>query len=199
MLYILGKYILAGPLLWLIFRPRVLNRERLRFKGGAIIISNHFCVMDPLFVAAVCPRWIHFMAKKEAFKHKLADFFLRRMLFAFPVDRDTVDITSMKHAMAVLKSGKVFGIFPEGSRSPTGTMDEFERGAAFLALKSGMPIIPVYSDPLVMRRCKITMAVGEPILPKQATEGRQGKPLEVLTQVMKDSMMELKRKVEDCR
>ena len=199
MLYVIAKYILAGPLLWLVFRPRVLHYRRLFFKGGAIVISNHFCVMDPIFLALVCPRWVHFMTKKEAFKSKLADFFLRRMLFAFPVDRDNVDISSMKYAMTILKSGRVFGIFPEGRRSPTGTMDQFEKGAAFLALKSGMPIIPVYSDPQVTRRCKITMAVGEPIYPKEALEGRKGKSLEVLTQVMQDSMMELKKKVEDSR
>ena len=199
MLYVLGKYLLAGPLLWLLFRPKVLNHERLRFEGGAIIISNHFCVMDPIFIALVCPRWIHFMAKKEAFRTKLGDFFLRRMLFAFPVDRDNVDVTSLKHAMTILKSGKVFGIFPEGRRSPTGSMDHFEKGAAFLSLKSGMPIIPVYADPQERRRCKITMAVGEPIQPKEVTAGRKGKPLEILTQVMQDSMTELKKKVEENR
>ncbi|MBR5804609.1 MAG: 1-acyl-sn-glycerol-3-phosphate acyltransferase [Clostridia bacterium] len=199
MLYVIAKYLLAGPLLWLVFRPKILNYERLRFKGGAIVISNHFCIMDPILIAAISPRWIHFMAKKEAFKSKLADFFLRRMLFAFPVDRNNVDVTSLKYAMTILKSGRVFGIFPEGRRSPTGTMDQFEKGAAFLSLKSGLPIIPIYSDPQVMRRCKITMAVGEAIDPKEATSGRKGKPLDVLTQVMQDRMTELKKKVEDNR
>ena len=197
MLYFLGKYILLWPFIGLFLRPKVLGWNNLKFKGGAIIISNHWSLPDPVFLAVICPRWIHFMAKKEIFATGIGRLFFGKLLLAFPVDRKKPDIKSVKYAMELLREGKVFGIFPEGRRSTTRRMDRFEKGAAFLALKAGVPVIPVYSDPYGLKKWKLRYAVGEAIDPVKATEGREGKPVDVLTEILEDRMQQLRKSLEE--
>ena len=138
MLYILFRYLL-WPLFMIIMRPQVYNLKGLRVKGGAIYACNHLSMLDPVMIAFLSPRIVHFMAKKELFNGLGKVFF--KGLMVFPVNRHTADIASLKRAMEVLKDGKVFGIFPEGKRSVTGELDELEKGTAFLALKSGAPVL----------------------------------------------------------
>lgn len=193
MLYFVG--LLFAPLVWLIFRPKILNWKALRVKGRAIYVSNHWALTDPFFVAFVTPRVIHFMAKKELFASSVGNFIMKQV-FAFPVDRGHADLQSLKVALTLLEKGKAFGIFPEGKRSITGEVDELESGAAFLALRSGAPIIPIYSDPNAFRRVRIRMAVGEPMDAKAIAEQRKGRPVNVVTEAIADELLILKNKLE---
>ena len=194
MLYIFGKALIA-PLLWLIFRPKRLGFSRLNVRGKAIIVSNHWALTDPILVGCVCPRIIHFMAKQELFASRFSRL-LMKALFAFSVDRDRADIASLKKAKDLLDRGKVFGIFPEGKRSITGEIDELEKGAAFLALRCGAPIIPVYSDPNTFRRLRIRMIVGEPIDAAAIAKSRKGKAVDVVTAAVADRLKTLKTEME---
>ena len=121
MLYLLIKWTI-GQLILLVTRPIVYGRQNLRVKGKAIFIANHRSMWDPLILALVSPRNIHFMAKKELFESKVGNFFFRS-LFAFPVNRRNVDLQSLKNALKVLDKGEVFGIFPEGKRAVTDSLD----------------------------------------------------------------------------
>lgn len=190
MLYLFGKLFLA-PFAWLLLRPKVRGFRNLFVKGRAIVVSNHWSLGDPILIAIVAPRIIHFMAKQELFVSRIARFFFKS-LFAFPVNRGQVDMASMKQAMAVLEKGKVFGIFPEGKRSATGELDELEKGAAFLALKCRAPIIPIWSDPNTYKRMRIRMCVGEPIYPEQLVKERAGKPVEIVTEAIASQLAELR-------
>jgi len=194
-LYITAKIFLA-PIVALIMRARVKGVRHLFFRGSGIIVSNHWALTDPVLLAVVCPRVIHFMAKKELFENKFADFFFQKLLFAFPVNRKSADMKSLRKSMEVLKAGHVFGIFPEGSRSATGELDTIEKGAAFLALKTGAPIIPVYSDPNTFRKFRINMVVGEPMDAKAIAAQYVGKPAEVVTEAIGDKLRELKLQLE---
>ena len=160
MLYLILK-VLFGPIILLSVHKNVYGRNSLRIKGKAIFISNHISMMDPILLAAVSPRNIRFMAKKELFKSKLSNLLFRSLL-AFPVNRKSVDMQSLRKAMKVLSDGKVFGIFPEGKRAVTDDMDEFENGAAFLAIRTGAPVIPIYIHPDTYRWRPCIM-VGQPI------------------------------------
>ncbi len=160
MLYILFRYLL-WPLFMIIARPKVYNIRGLTVKGSAIYACNHISMLDPAMIAFLSPRIVHFMAKKELFKGIGGLFF--RGLLVFPVNRHTADIASLKQALEVLKKGRVFGIFPEGKRSVTGELDELEKGTAFLALKSGAPVIPMYIDPRSYDSPRFRMIVGEPV------------------------------------
>ena len=195
MIYIIGK-ILLSPILLLLLRPRVRGKRHLWHRGSAILVSNHWALTDPILIALVSPRIIHYMAKKELFENPIARFLLMKGLYTFPVNRKQADMTSLKQAMQVLEKGKVFGIFPEGRRSVTGELDELERGAAFLALRCKVPIIPVYSDPRTYRKLRINMIVGEPMDAAAIAAAHKGKSVDVVTQAIADKLQQLRLQLE---
>lgn len=194
MLYIIVK-ILLTPFFWLIYRPKVINLGRLFFRGKAILISNHFSLGDPIRLAFVAPRPIHFMAKQELFDSKLKRFFLKQLL-AFPVYRKQADMLSLKQAMAVLDKNHIFGIFPEGRRSLTGELDSFEKGAAFLAIRCNAPVIPIYADPYWKKRGQIRMIVGETIHPDEVAKSYAGRSVDAVTDAIRDALQLLKNELE---
>lgn len=167
MFYYILRYLL-WPVFVLVFKPKVYNRKNYRVKGKAIYVANHISLLDPVAIAFTCPRIVHFMAKKELFVGPGKPFF--KALLAFPVNRHTADIASLKQAMELLGQGKAFGIFPEGKRSVTGELDDLEKGTAFIALKSGAPVIPLYIDPESYARTRVRIVVGQPI----SREGLEG-------------------------
>lgn len=196
MLYVLLKY-LIGPFILLFLRPIVYGKQNLRIKGKAIIICNHRSMMDPIVLGLVTPRVIHFMAKKEIFKSKISDLFFR-MLCAFPVNRKTTDLQSLKSALSVLDKGKVFGIFPEGKREVSDSLDEFERGTAFFAIRSGAPVIPVYMHPDATRRSRPVLIVGKPIdISSIVANANKSSMIEVVTDELADSIDALRLELEE--
>lgn len=194
MLYIIVKTLLT-VFVFLIFRPRIKGYKNLFFSGKAILISNHHDLMDPVDIVFVYPRIVHFMAKQELFENPTLRWVLKGV-FAFPVNRKHADLASLKQAMQVLDKGKVFGIFPEGRRSITGELDCFEKGAAFLALRTKAPIIPLYSDPHSKKRLRIRMIVGEPMDPQAIAGAHGGKAVDAVTDALQDRMQQLKNEME---
>jgi 1-acyl-sn-glycerol-3-phosphate acyltransferase len=110
--------------------------------GGLLVVANHLHNADPVLLSAAFPRPIHFMAKKEAFRFAPFRFFLR-LGGAFPVDRGKSDRGAIKRANATLAAGIAVGIFPEGTRSPTRSLQRAHAGAGMLALLSGSPVLPI--------------------------------------------------------
>ena len=194
MLYLFGMLI-AKPIIWLLFRPKVIGLKNLFCRGKAILVSNHWSLWDPVLLAAISPRVVRFMAKQELFTSKLKRFFFKT-LYVFPVNRGHADIASLKYAMSLLEKGKMFGIFPEGKRSVTGELDELERGAAFLALRCNAHIIPIYSSPDAFRKVRIRMIVGAPMDAQAIAAERKGKSTEVVTEAVRERLLELKAEME---
>lgn len=196
MLYLLIKWTI-GQLILLVTRPIVYGRQNLRVKGKAIFIANHRSMWDPLILALISPRNIHFMAKKELFESKIGNFFFRS-LYAFPVNRRNVDLQSLKNALKVLDKGEVFGIFPEGKRAVTDSLDEFEKGAAFLAIRSGAPVIPIYIHPDTSRQLRPVMLVGKPIdVSSIVAAVNKSALIEVVTDELSDSIDALRAELEE--
>lgn len=125
-----------------IYRIQVEGLENVPAEGGVIVCGNHFNARDPLVVGITMKRPISFMAKQELFQNKLFAWVLSGMA-VFPVKRGQPDRAALKRSIDVLQSGTCFGIFPEGTRNKTGKLGKAEPGAAYLALKSGAPVIPV--------------------------------------------------------
>jgi 1-acyl-sn-glycerol-3-phosphate acyltransferase len=194
-LYYFVKYIL-GPFILLFVRPVVYGFENLRIKGKAIVVSNHLSMLDPVLIALITPRPIHFMAKAELFKSGFGRIIFSAML-AFPVNRKEVDLNSLKRALRVLDKNKIFGIFPEGTRSVTNDMDVFEKGAAFLAVRSGAPVVPVYIHHSSYRTLRPKIMVGKPInISDIVANTNKSTLIDVVTYELADAINALKIELE---
>ncbi len=133
---------LIQPLVRIMFRIRCVGLENIPKDGPFMLCCNHTSVTDVFLLVALCPRQINFMAKKELFKNPI----LRTVISAFgafPVDRGGRDISAIRRSCAVIKEGKVLGIFPEGKRYITGPMREVKPGCSFVAIKTGADVLPV--------------------------------------------------------
>jgi|AGTN01.2.fsa_nt_gi 1-acyl-sn-glycerol-3-phosphate acyltransferase len=135
--------LIGKPIIYLLFFPKIIGKKNTRFKGKAIIISNHVSMWDPLMISVVFHRQIFWMGKIELFKNWFARAFFH-IVKAFPVRRGEGDLAAIRHAFRILRDGKLFGIFPEGTRIKTGKLRQFEPGTSMIALKSGSPIVPMY-------------------------------------------------------
>lgn len=149
MLYWIMKHFLLGPPLRAMFRPTVEGLEHIPTHGPAILASNHLSFSDSFFLPLVVPRRITFLAKEEYFTGKglkgrlNAGFF--RGVGMIPVDRSggRASDAALAAGMSVLSRGELFGIYPEGTRSPDGRLYRGRTGVARLALAAGVPVLPV--------------------------------------------------------
>ncbi|MGO1316004.1 MAG: lysophospholipid acyltransferase family protein, partial [Cellulomonadaceae bacterium] len=179
MFYWLMKRVFAGPALRLFFRPWSRGVENLPESGGAILASNHLAVIDSFILPLMIDREIVFIGKSEYFtqtgiKGRLkAGFF--RGVGTIPVDRSggKASEAALRTGLARLRAGGLFGIYPEGTRSPDGRLYRGKTGVARLALESGVPVIPV-----AMINTEVAQPLGR-VLPKPVRVGIVfGEPLD---------------------
>lgn len=122
------------------YTVRVTDPGNVPASGPIIYASNHVGVIDGPLLAIFAPRPAHALTKIEMFRG-----FLGRFLWhsgQIPLDRFNTDPRAVKTCLRALRDGRAIGIYPEGSRGP-GDLERFHRGAAYLALVSGAPVIPV--------------------------------------------------------
>ncbi len=122
------------------WRVEVSGREQIPLTGPVILAANHMAILDGPILIAVAPRPVHALVKHELFAGPM-----RAVLNAvgqIPVDRDVVDVRAVRRSLAVLAAGRALAIYPEGSRG-RGDLAVVKRGAAYLAMCTGTPIIPV--------------------------------------------------------
>ena len=149
MFYWLLKFVLLGPWLRLLFRPRVEGQEHLPADGAAIIASNHLSFSDSIFMPLMVPRRVTFLAKQEYFTGHGLKGLLSRLFFTgvgqVPIDRSSGSAAkaALETGKRILAEGKLLGIYPEGTRSPDGRLYRGKTGVARLALESGAPVVPV--------------------------------------------------------
>ncbi|MFI5528085.1 lysophospholipid acyltransferase family protein [Kitasatospora sp. NPDC051853] len=142
---------IVAPLLRIFFRPWIEGAENIPEDGPAIIASNHLSFSDSFFLPALMKRRVTFIAKAEYFntpglKGKLTAAFFKGV-GQLPVDRSGVrgaGEAAIRSAIAVIESGELFGVYPEGTRSPDGKLYRGKVGGlARVALATGAPVIPV--------------------------------------------------------
>lgn len=178
MWYWLFKYVLLGPLLWLLGRPKLEGGENIPTDGPAILASNHQAVLDSFFLPLRVSRRITFLAKSEYFTGTGPKGAFQRWFFSalgqVPIDRTGADAAqdALLAGVRVLSSGKLLGIYPEGTRSPDGRLYKGKTGMARLALETGVKVIPVAMigtekvNPIgsrIWKPAKVTVRIGEPI------------------------------------
>lgn len=133
---------IASWIVGLLVRFRVHGFANIPASGPCIIAANHFHALDPLMLAIAVRRPTCFMAKEEILHWPIFGWLVRKV-GVFPVKRGKVDVQSFRHSLLILRQGGALGIFPEGTRSKTGEMQEALNGAALLAGRTGAPIVPV--------------------------------------------------------
>jgi len=124
------------------FRLRVAGIENVPRTGPVILASNHVSFADPPLVGCALPRGIYFLARKSLFDIPLLGWVIRR-LNAVPVDRDGGGGTGLKAILDRLSAGEGILLFPEGTRSPDGTVQPARAGVGLTVIKSDAPVVPV--------------------------------------------------------
>lgn len=149
MFYWLLKYVVLGPLLKLVFRPKIEGLRNVPSSGPVILACNHLSFSDSIFTPLIVRRRVTFVAKAEYFTGKGIKGRLMRQFFlstgTIPVDRSggKAAQAALDTLLRVLQSGNIAGIYPEGTRSPDGRLYRGKTGVARLALESGALVVPV--------------------------------------------------------
>ncbi|MEW5351863.1 MULTISPECIES: 1-acyl-sn-glycerol-3-phosphate acyltransferase [unclassified Streptomyces] len=148
MFYYVLKYVLLGPLLRVVFRPRIEGLEHVPASGPAIVAGNHLSFSDHFLMPAILRRRITFLAKAEYFtgpglKGRLTAAFFRSA-GQIPVDRSGKEAgrAAIREGLGVLRRGELLGIYPEGTRSPDGRLYKGKVGVAVMAIEAGAPVVP---------------------------------------------------------
>jgi 1-acyl-sn-glycerol-3-phosphate acyltransferase len=145
MFWFMMKYVLLGPILRLMYRPKVTGLENVPAEGPAIIAANHQSFLDDLLLPLVVKgRKVVFLAKADYFDRWYLRWFFKGAN-VIPVRREKTSAAEAALATGVqaLRDGKLVGIFPEGTRSPDGRLYRGKTGVARMALEAQAPVIPV--------------------------------------------------------
>lgn len=164
-------------------RLHVEGLEHLPRTGAVMVVANHVATMDPPLVGTLVPRHdVHYMAKAEAFRWRLARFVLTGFN-AFPVVRRSADRRALGRGLSILAEGHTLVMFPEGSRSPDGRLARAFSGVGMLARRSGAPVVcaAVWGSESVLpkgsrwpRKGHVHVRYGAPFtLSKRGPDGRQ--------------------------
>src|SRR5579863_10571467 len=210
--YLLARFVFTSVVgSW--FRPTVTGRERVPLKGPAILAPVHRSFADFAFTAFLTRRKIFFMTKDEMWKSRPLGKLLLA-LGAFPVHREGADREALRRAQEVLERGELLVLFPEGTRGEGPTVGEIHEGAAFLAARTGAPIVPIgiggsdVSMPKgqrVPKPLRITVVVGESVRAPARTEGGRvprssiHETTEALRRAIQSSYDEARREFERSR
>jgi 1-acyl-sn-glycerol-3-phosphate acyltransferase len=173
---------LAGRLL---FRLRIVHRERMIQTGPVILAMNHQSYLDPPLAGITCDRAIYFLARRTLLDVPLLGRVLPKVN-VIPVNQEGVDRSAIKALIRVLQAGNGVLVFPEGSRTLDGNLQPAEPGLGLVIAKTLAPVVPMRifgaREALPrgggrLRLVPITIVVGEPIFFSAADLGQPGKAL----------------------
>ncbi len=184
------------------FRLEVTGREHLPANGGFVLApGGHRSILDTPLVSLAGPRVLRYMGAETYFNTPGLGWFLRAM-GGFPVERSATDRAALRLAEWVLRNGEPLAVFPEATRQEGPLIQPLKEGAAFLACRAGVPVIPVGiggaerampKGARWVRPSKITMVIGKPIQPVERVEGARVKRSEIkrVTEQLSHDLQEL--------
>jgi len=166
--YYVGR-LMVRMLFLLLTRWRVKGRENVPSQGPVLVVANHLNLADPPLLGVSLGRKMVFMAKKELFRFRFLGYFIRGF-GAFPIHRGRLDRKALRQAEQILADGLALVMFPEGMRSRSGRLRPAFPGSALLALRCGVPILPIGITGTekikgvvwLLRRPEITVNIGHP-------------------------------------
>ena len=190
----MAGYAIVRALGQLVLKVRVSGRNKL-VPGPQILASNHVSNFDPLLVGLGARREVHFLAKEELFTASRLFAWLIRAFNAWPVRRGGGDAAAIRRCSWLLGKRQTVVLFPEGTRSKTGDMNQFKPGIGMLAINNHVPVVPVYLGGVARsiisywvdrdfvrlgfrkqprRNEGIRIAFADPVYPDGFAAGRQG-------------------------
>ena len=197
MLYIIAK-IKFLIIFKLLFRLKVTGQENIPQDGPFIIVANHSSLLDPVILGVSIRPKIIFIAASYLFEIRWLGYLLRKAN-SIPINREnyTNNIKSLKQALKILQKGGVLGIFPEGGVDRQKDDLPIKAGAAFLATRVGVPIVPIKikgADKVLPRGAKfirslnkIEVEIKKPIYCSRQTN----KNKEIIERVVKSYIKEI--------
>jgi 1-acyl-sn-glycerol-3-phosphate acyltransferase len=185
----------------LFWRLRVDGRDRVPAEGPFILSPVHRSNVDTPLAACVTRRRVRFLGKDSMWKYRWSAWFFTT-LGGFPVHRGTPDREALRRCEAALRRGEPVVVFPEGTRRSGPVVEDLFEGAAFLAVRTGVPIIPVGvggseqampKGAKFIHPVKVRMLVGRPLLPPPREEGGRGnrRHAHELTEALRDELQRL--------
>lgn len=171
------------------FRMEITGQENIPDDGNLIIVANHKSVLDPVFMmASVRNRRIIPVAKKELFKIPVLRLILKK-LEVIAIDRENPGLSTIKGILKQIKSGRVLGIFPEGTRSETEEFLPAKPGVALFALKTKANILPMSIISTYRPFSKVKVVIGETIdMTEYNTRKVDKKEYQEIAQIMMDAV-----------
>ncbi|MEO0406027.1 MAG: lysophospholipid acyltransferase family protein [Cyanobacteria bacterium P01_A01_bin.135] len=170
-LYHLLKWGLVHPMLLGYFRGRIYGSENVPRRGPLLVVSNHASYFDPPLLASAVRRPVAYMAKAELFEVPVLSPAIR-LYGAYPVVRDRSDRAALRAALSRLKEGWAVGVFPQGTRTQDARIPAPKLGAALIAAKAQVPLLPVslWGTQAILRGAlpqpvPVTIRIGVPIDP----------------------------------
>ena len=183
---------------WLFWRTRVTGREHVP-EGGFVLAPVHRSNIDTPLVAAVTRRRLRYMGKDTMWKSRSVAW-LFTALGSFPVKRGTADRAALRMCLKVLAAGEALVVFPEGTRRSGPVVEDISEGAAYLAIRAGVPILPVgiggseramTKGSWLLRPVPTRLVIGPPIYPPDP--GAKRAPRRVVHELTERLRVELQR------
>lgn len=198
-LYVIARTVVIG-LCQVAFRVRVEGKENVPATGAYIVAPTHRSNLDTPFAAFITRRRIRFMAKQEMFKHPLGAKFITAM-GGVPVERGSASSrAALKATRIALEEGEPVAVFPEGTRRHGRAVDDLFDGTAYLAVKLGVPILPVgiggseeilASGKKMPKFRRVAVVVGPPIYPPADATTRKRSDLAAITAELQAELQDL--------
>ena len=174
----------------ILYRVKKIGEENIMQPGKYILCGNHIHALDAPLMMVKAKRKIRFVAKEELFKSGVIRF-LSKVYEVIKVKRNSADMDAIKEILKALKNGDIVGIFPEGTRNGMKKNVSFKNGAAYIALKTGTPVIPVGIKGSFKPFSKVTFNFGKPMDFSQYKDRKDDK--EVQEKVTQEIMQEVIR------
>ena len=201
-MYRAGRAVLR-PLLGLLYRPRIEGRGNIPKRGGVLLASNHRSSWDTVLIPVASPRPVQFLTKSAYFNRPGRIGALQRWFFrsigGVPVERAAGERARAALAVGgrILAAGRVFAVFPEGSRSRDGRLYDGHGGAAWMALETGATVIPVgligtaRMRPFSPRGARVRIRFGRPVALGDLDSLPGGRARRAATERIMDAIAEL--------
>lgn len=199
------QWLLLQPIARSYFHLKTFGVDKIPPVGPVLLAVNHVSHLDPLLIAIGLKRQVHFLAKEELFSIPVLNWWLR-WNGVNPVARRNADLKSLRRCLKWLDEGRALVVFPEGTRSEDGKLQPLEDGAAWLSVKSCVPLLPLFIhgtfEAMPRKRWfprpkPVTLRVGPEIRPEDFYEPDGGRgQIERFTKHLSEVMLSLQNEAE---